>query len=90
MEVAIRRALPGTDNLPWRPDQALDLDAALAAYTVGAAWVSRLEAETGTLEVGKLADVTLMDRDLRSIPDGRLSQATVRMTLVEGSTVFEA
>jgi predicted amidohydrolase YtcJ len=91
MEVAVRRAHPTSrDDPPWRPDQALDLDTALAAFTIGAAWVSRLEADTGTLEVGKSADLTLLDRDLRSVPEGRLSQARVRMTLVEGSVVFEA
>jgi predicted amidohydrolase YtcJ len=91
MEVAIRRAYPTSpDDPPWRPDQRLDLDTALAAFTIGAAWVSRLETETGTLEVGKLADLAVLDRDLRSVPDGRLSLARVRMTFVEGTPVFEA
>ena len=91
MEVAIRRAHPASaDALPWRPDQQLDLDDALSAYTVGAAWVSRLETETGTLEVGKLADLAVLDRDLRAIPEGRLSEARVRMTLLGGETVYSA
>jgi predicted amidohydrolase YtcJ len=90
MEVAIRRAFPTTpDDPPWRPDQRLDLETALAAFTIGAAWVNRLETETGSLEIGKLADLAVLDRDLRAVPDGRLSQARVRMTFVEGAPVFE-
>jgi predicted amidohydrolase YtcJ len=91
MEVAMRRVFPtDTDGAPWRPDQSWDLETALAAFTIGAAWVNRLETETGTLEVGKRADLAILDRDLRSVPEGRLSQAAVRMTLVEGEVVHEA
>jgi predicted amidohydrolase YtcJ len=50
--------------------------------------VNRLEAETGTLQVGKLADLVLLDRDLRSVSEGRLSEARVRLTFVEGESVF--
>jgi predicted amidohydrolase YtcJ len=91
LEVAVRRVYPTEpDNPPWRPDQRLDLDTALAAFTLGSAWVSRLEADTGSIEVGKLADLVLLDRDLRSVPDSRFSTARVRMTLVGGEVVFEA
>ncbi|RPH36784.1 MAG: amidohydrolase, partial [Chloroflexi bacterium] len=52
LEVAIRRIFPTQrDDPPWRPDQRLDLDTALAAATVGSAWVSRIESDTGTIEV---------------------------------------
>jgi predicted amidohydrolase YtcJ len=73
----------------WRPDQRWDLDTALAAFTIGAAWVNRLEGTTGTLEVGKRADFAILDRDLRAVPEGRLSLARVRMTIVEGEVVHE-
>jgi hypothetical protein len=51
--------------------------------------VSRLETDTGTIEVGKLADLVVLDRDLRSVPDDRFTTAKVRMTLVGGQTVYE-
>lgn len=90
MEVGIRRAYPTRrDDPPWLPNQRLDLDTMLAAFTIGSAWVNRLETETGTLEVGKRADLVVLDRDLRSVPDGRLSQARVRQTYVEGELVSE-
>jgi hypothetical protein len=91
IEVAIRRVDPNQrDGEPFRPDQRLDLDTALAAFTIGSAWVNRLEPDTGTIEVGKLADLVVLDRDLRAIPDGRIADANVAMTLVEGAPVFEA
>jgi hypothetical protein len=90
LEVAVRRVYPTQpDSPPWRRDQRLDLDTALAAFTSGSAWVSRLEADTGTVEVGKLADLVLLDRDLRSVPDDRFTAAKVWMTLVGGQTVYE-
>jgi hypothetical protein len=90
IEVAVRRVDPARrDDEPFRPDQRLDLDTALAAFTIGSAWVNRLEADTGTIEVGKLADLVILDRDLRAVPDGHTADATVQMTLVGGVPVFE-
>ncbi len=90
LEVAIRRIFPTQrDDPPWRPDQRLDLDTALAAATVGSAWVSRMETDTGTIEVGKLADLVVLDRDLRAVPDGQTADATVQLTFVGGAAVYE-
>ena len=90
LEVAVRRAYPtDRDTPPWRPDQRLDLDTALAAFTIGSAWVSRLEVDTGTIEVGKLADLVVLDRDLRAIPDAHYADARVQLTVVGGEVVFE-
>jgi len=91
IEVAIRRVDPSQrDGEPFGADQRLDLDTALAAFTIGSAWVNRLEADTGTIEVGKLADLVVLDRDLREIPDGRTADAKVVKTFVDGAPVFEA
>jgi len=91
MEVGIRRVFPTSrDDPPWRPEQRLDLDTMLAAFTIGSAWVNRLENATGTLELGKRADLVVLDRDLPSVADGRLSEARVRLTMIDGVPVFEA
>jgi predicted amidohydrolase YtcJ len=91
LEVAVRRAYPtDRDTPPWRPDQRLDFDTALAAFTIGSAWVNRLETDTGTIEVGKLADLVILDRDLRAIPEAHFSDARVRFTVVGGVPVYEA
>ena len=67
----------------------MDLDTALAAATIGSAWVNRMETETGSIEAGKLADLVVLDRDLRAIPDGHFADAEVRLTLVDGVAVYE-
>jgi predicted amidohydrolase YtcJ len=91
LEVAVRRVYPTEpDGPPWQPDQRLDLDTALAAFTIGSAWVSRLETDTGTIDVGKLADLVVLDRDLRSVPGDRFTEASVRLTVVGGEVVYEA
>jgi predicted amidohydrolase YtcJ len=58
----------------------------VAAFTIGSAYANHLDGETGTLEVGKLADLVLLDRDLRSVGD-RIGDAHVLATYVEGRQV---
>jgi len=73
---------------PFLPDERLSLDQALAAFTIGSAYVSHLDAETGTIEVGKLADLALLDRNLRDGNAGPIGEASVQATWVEGLEVF--
>ena len=88
MEVAVRRIAPETRDVePFLPDQRLSLDQALAAFTIGSAFVNHLDAETGTLEVGKLADLVILDRDLRSPEVGFIGDARARSTYVGGRRV---
>ena len=69
------------------PEQALDLAAALAAYTSGSAWVNHAD-ETGRIEAGALADLAILDRDPFAGPPDEIAQARVRATYVEGECVF--
>jgi predicted amidohydrolase YtcJ len=89
MEVAVTRVDPDArDAAPFLPDERISLDAALAAFTIGSAFVSHLDAETGTIEAGKLADLALLDRNLRDADAGPIGEARVRATWVEGVEVF--
>ena len=91
IEVAVNRVAPDTrDVAPFLPDERLTLDAALRAFTIGSAYVNHLDAETGTIEVGKLADLVLLDRNIRAPAAGPIGDATVRQTFVEGQEVFSA
>jgi predicted amidohydrolase YtcJ len=86
IEVAVRRVAPETrEAAPLCPEERLSLDEALGAFTLGSAYVNRLDAETGTLEIGKLADLVILDRDLRAadVP----GEAAVRSTYVAGRLV---
>jgi predicted amidohydrolase YtcJ len=89
IEVAVTRV--ATDNRgaePLLPDEALDLGTALAAFTIGSAFVNFLERETGSIEPGKLADLVLLDRDLFDPGAGPVGDARVLLTLVEGEAVY--
>ena len=91
IEVAVTRVshLARTGD-PFLPAERLTLDQALAAFTIGSAYVSHLDAETGSIEVGKLADLTLLDRNLRAPDAGPIGEAKVQGTWVEGREVFTA
>ena len=72
---------------------AVELIDALDAYTINGAELFGHAEETGSLEVGKLADLTVIDQDLmRLIDEGRpeaIAETSVLMTLFEGRVVFE-
>jgi predicted amidohydrolase YtcJ len=91
MEVAINRVSDlHRDHPPFLPDERLTLDQALAAFTIGSAYVNHLDEETGTLEAGKLADMVVLDRDITSPEAGPLGAARVIATFVEGEAVYDA
>jgi predicted amidohydrolase YtcJ len=50
--------------------------------------VNHLDAETGSIEVGKLADLVLLDRNLRTQDDAPIGEARVRATRLEGTEVY--
>ncbi|MGP4017142.1 amidohydrolase [Saccharopolyspora sp. 5N708] len=89
VHVAVNRREPGTDDVPFLPEQALDLVDALAAYTAGSAWVNHVDGETGTVEVGKAADLVVLDRDPFSLPPAEIGQCQVDLTMVDGVIVHE-
>src|SRR5439155_11987257 len=88
IQVALTRVpfdLP--DREPFLPHERLDLATALRAFTVRSAWVNNLDAETGSVEPGKLADLVVLDRDLTGVPPESVGRAGVLLTMVEGQVV---
>jgi predicted amidohydrolase YtcJ len=71
------------------PEERLTLAEALRAFTLGSAFVNRLEGDTGSIEEGKLADVAVLDRDPFGLPPNEIGRAKVVLTLVDGQPVFE-
>jgi predicted amidohydrolase YtcJ len=71
---------------PFIPRERMDLEAAIAAYTSGSAYVSHMEGETGTIEVGKFADLVVLDRG-PTVDD--IDGIKVDLTMVGGRVVFE-
>jgi hypothetical protein len=91
IEVAVRRVAPTARGAaPFVPEQRLTLDEALAAFTIGTAYVNGLDAETGTLEMGKRADLVILDRNLRDPDGGPIGDAHVVATYVDGRPVHRS
>jgi predicted amidohydrolase YtcJ len=89
IHVAVNRVAPGADAEPFYPEQRIDLGSALAAYTSGTAYVNHLD-DTGTLAVGNLADLVVLDRDPFAGPTSEISSCRVEQTFVGGSRVYAA
>jgi predicted amidohydrolase YtcJ len=88
VETAVNRVAPASRGLePFLPEQALDVIDAFAAFTSGSAWVNHLDRETGTIEVGKAADLVVLDRDVLDRAAGPIGDAVVIGTWVEGDLV---
>ena len=89
IHVAVNRRMP--PSYPHRverhdvfiPDERLDLATALAAFTMGSAYVNHLDDTTGSIEVGKFADLTVIDRNLFEHPAEEIADAAVEQTFVE-------
>jgi predicted amidohydrolase YtcJ len=84
-----RRTLDDKNPDGWVPAQRITVEEALRAYTSDAAYAEFAEKRKGTLEVGKLADFVLLDRDLTRIPALEIRNVRVLATVVGGETVFE-
>jgi predicted amidohydrolase YtcJ len=91
--VAVNRALPGTRGPaaePFLPGQRLEPAQALAAYTIGSAYVNHLDDVTGAIEPGRLADLIVLDRDPLAGAPGEIADARVLITYVAGERVYAA
>lgn len=89
IETAVTHRAPGSAAGPaWNPDERIDLAVALRAYTLGGAYASDSERDTGSLTVGKLADLVVLERDLFDVPPNEIGKTRVLLTLLEGRPVF--
>lgn len=91
IRIGVTRAMPGHSADPRiRPDQALGLGTALAAYTAGSARISGRGDTTGRLREGAAADLAALTRDPFAIPTARLGEVAVAQTWVAGDRVYRA
>lgn len=89
MWTAITRQSRRYDH-PLYPEEALSRVQALRFYTINNAWLMRAEDRLGSLEVGKRADLIVVNRNLLTCPVDELRQARVVATYVDGDQVFAA
>ena len=70
------------------PQQKINVEEALRAYTIDAAYAGFSETTLGSLEPGKLADVVVLGRNLFDTPPNELNTVPIRMTIVGGKVVY--
>jgi len=83
-----RRTLDDKRPGGWVPEQKITVDEALRAYTAGGAYASFMDRETGTIAPGMLADLTVIDKDLRTMAPEDIRNAKILRTFAGGKTVF--
>jgi predicted amidohydrolase YtcJ len=75
---------------PLEAIETVDLATMIEAYTLRGAWLMHHETETGSIEIGKRADIVVLDRNLFQIPVTAISEARVLATLLDGKEIFSA
>jgi predicted amidohydrolase YtcJ len=83
-----RKDLKGFSGEGWHPEEAVSRARALSLFTSGPAFASFREADLGTIEPGKLADFSVFDRDLMTVPEGDILKAEPVMTVIGGEVVW--
>jgi len=77
------------DGTVFYPDQRMSREEALKSYTWNNAYAAFEEKLKGSLEVGKLADITVLSRDIMTIPEDEIPSTDVVYTIVGGKVVFQ-
>lgn len=85
-----RKSLEGKSADGWHPEQAVTREQALRMFTIWPAQAAFEEKDRGTIEVGKLADLTVFSADIMKVPAPDILKARCLMTVIGGEIVFEA
>jgi len=75
------------EEILW-PEEKVTLEQMIASFTIHGAYANFLEKESGSLEIGKQADIVILDQNLFEIPVTDISETKVLLTLVDGKVVF--
>jgi predicted amidohydrolase YtcJ len=85
-----RRTLDGKHPNGWFPQQKISVAEAIEAYTLGSAYAAFQEKDRGSLQIGKLADMVVLSRDiLDNAQKDRIADTHPLFTIVGGKVVYE-
>lgn len=84
---SVTRLLP--DGSKFQPQEVYTRDVALYSYTMGNAIAAFEENIKGSIKVGKLADIAILSQDLITVPDDKLMDTQVMMTILGGKVVYK-
>jgi predicted amidohydrolase YtcJ len=85
-----RKSIKGETADGWHPEQAVTREQALRMFTVAPAFAAFEEKDKGSVEPGKLADLTVLTADIMKIPEPEILKAACAMTVIGGDIVYEA
>lgn len=83
-----RKDLEGCPVDGWYPEEGLTLEQALHLFTIGGAYTGGNEQGLGTIEIGKIADLVILDRPIDQISPVELKEIQVEMTIIDGRVVY--
>ena len=87
-DVSTLNPFVGIQNAVMRAPQELSLEEAIKAYTINGAYVMRQEEQVGSLEVGKEADLVVLNQNLFEVAPNRISNTRVEITLLKGKVIY--
>jgi predicted amidohydrolase YtcJ len=88
-QTAVTRA-GGKGQRPLNLDERIPLETAIDAYTINAAYAMKQDKTTGSLEVGKRADLVVLDRDILTVDPETIGNAKVLATYLDGRLIYSA
>ena len=88
LHAAVTRRRRQGPSQGWQDQERIDLEEAVRAYTLTPALITGRQTDLGSLVVGKLADLIVLDRDIFNVPEEDIHKVKVDLTMVGGETVF--
>jgi predicted amidohydrolase YtcJ len=84
-----RKSIKGESGDGWHPEQAVSREQALKMFTIWPAYAAFEEKEKSSIEVGKLADFTVLSHDIMKIPEPEILKTRTEMTIIGGEIVYQ-
>ncbi|HEU5247612.1 MAG TPA: amidohydrolase family protein [Candidatus Udaeobacter sp.] len=83
-----RKSIKGESGEGWHPEQAVSREDALKMFTIWPAYAVFEEKDKGSIEVGKLADFTVLSQDIMKIPEMEILETQNEMTVIGGEIIY--
>jgi predicted amidohydrolase YtcJ len=84
-----RKSVKGFSGEGWHPEQAVSRQQALKMFTIWPAFAAFEEKDKGSIEIGKLADFTVLSNDIMKIAEPEILNTRCMMTVIGGKIVYE-
>jgi predicted amidohydrolase YtcJ len=85
-----RKSIKGESGEGWHPEQAVSREQALKMFTIWPAYAAFEEKDKGSIEIGKLADFTVLSQDIMKISEPEILKTRAAMTIIGGEIVFQS